>query len=93
MNDELDPEIAKLLANAENDAMEEIDLESIESVDIDTSNFSKKSIFQDDKEDSGPKSIHRVDLSAKGFTPIDKLVSDVPYNHFNDTSYYKTALT
>ena len=93
MNDELDPEIAKLLANAENDAMEEIDLESIESVDIDTSSFSKKSIFQDDKEDSGPKSIHRVDLSAKGFTPIDKLVSDVPYNHFNDTSYYKTALT
>ena len=45
MNDELDPEIAKLLANAEQDAMEEIDLESIESVDIDTSNFSKKSIL------------------------------------------------
>jgi hypothetical protein len=92
MNDELDPEIAKLLANAEQDAMEEIDLESIESVDIDTSNFSKKSIFQE-SQDSGPKSIHRVDLSVQGFTPIDQLVSDVPYDHFNDTSYYKTALT
>lgn len=92
MNDELDPEIAKLLANAEQDAMEEIDLESIESVDIDTSNFSKKSIFQE-SQDSGPKSIHRVDLSVQGFTPIEQLVSDVPYDHFNDKSYYKTALT
>lgn len=92
MNDELDPEIAKLLSNAENDVMEEIDLESIESVNIDTSNYSKKSVFQE-SQDNGKKSIHRVDLSVKGFAPIDQLVSDVPYNHFNDTSYYKTALT
>ena len=52
MNDELDPEIAKLLANAENDAMEEIDLDNIEDESIHTSFFSKESVFQEKKDNN-----------------------------------------
>ena len=94
MHDELDPEIAKLLSNAESEMMEEIDLESIEETKFATSTVTKKTSTQTDiPVASGSRSIHQVDLAIKDFAPIPKLVSDVPYNYFNDTTYYKTALT
>jgi len=39
------------------------------------------------------KSIHEVDLSRTEFAPIEKFTNDTPSEIFNDTKYYKTALT
>ena len=97
MNDELDPEIAKLLSEAESNT-EDLDLDNVETVQISSPKkkflFSKKSDSVPDLNGvSGPKSIHQVDLAVHEFAPITKLVNDVPHDFFNDTSYYKTALT
>ncbi|MBQ8211093.1 MAG: hypothetical protein IJZ27_01005, partial [Treponema sp.] len=97
MNDELDPEIAKLLSEAESNT-EDLDLDNVETVQI--SSPKKKFLFSKKSDSvpylngvSGPKSIHQVDLAVHEFAPITKLVNDVPHEYFNDTSYYKTALT
>ena len=90
MSDGLDPEIAALLAQsgAENteDSAAEMDTGfSIDSPAEDSSAFTSAA--------GSAKSIHEVDLSRKEFAPIEKFTSDTPSDVFNDTKYYKTALT
>lgn len=90
MSDGLDPEIAALLAqsgaeNTENSAAEMDTGFSIDSPAEDSSAFTSAA--------GSAKSIHEVDLSRKEFAPIEKFTSDTPSEVFNDTKYYKTALT
>ena len=91
MSDGLDPEIAALLAQSgENASVDEapVELDSgmgFDSPADDSSAFSSGS--------GSAKSIHEVDLSRKEFAPIEKFTSDTPSEVFNDTKYYKTALT
>ena len=94
MVDDLDPEIAALLANAENESssngaeIEEIEEATSASFD-DFSSHSEISASSVRKTDS----IHEVDLSQKTFAPITQLLNDTPTSVFNDTKYYKTVLT
>ena len=89
MSDGLDPEIAALLAQSggtASDAPAESDSAfSFDSPTDDSSSSSSSS--------ASSKSIHEVDLSRREFAPIEKFISDTPYETFNDTKYYKTALT
>ena len=86
MSDGLDPEIAALLAQSAESAPADgdtvLDFESPSDSPI---SFSSGS--------GSVKSIHEVDLSRKEFAPIEKFTSDTPSEVFNDTKYYKTALT
>lgn len=90
-NSELDPEIAALLSGGTTDNIEIAEFEP----SFNMKNFSKKSALfsEDSKEESAPKSIHRVDLSQKGFEPIENPLSETPSDVFDDTQYYKTVLT
>jgi len=92
MLDDLDPEIAALLANAES-TVSPIEDDGIEEV-------SSSAFFESSDEPEVPVSnvrksgsIHEVNLSQKCFEPITQLVSDTPSDVFNDTAYYKTVLT
>ena len=84
MSDGLDPEIAALLAQSAESAPADGDtVLDFESPSDNPISFSSGSA----------KSIHEVDLSRKEFAPIEKFTSDTPSEVFNDTKYYKTALT
>lgn len=83
MSEELDPDIAAILSSAENYA-------SQSALKL---SFSKNSEPMDDEQSSKKKSIHNVDLSVKEFAPITKFTNDTPSDVFNDTKYYKIALT
>ena len=86
MSDGLDPEIAALLAQSAESAPEDGDtVLDFEYPSDNPISFSSGS--------SSAKSIHEVDLSRKEFAPIEKFTSDTPSEVFNDTKYYKTALT
>ncbi len=91
MSDGLDPEIAALLAqSAESAPAEDASADgdtglAFESPSDNPTSFSSGS--------GSAKSIHEVDLSRKEFAPIEKFTSDTPSEVFNDTKYYKTALT
>ena len=86
--EELDPEIEALLNSVE-------PLEELPS-DDENRGFKKK-VFLDYSEDelisSKKKSIHEVDLSQKEFEPITEFTNETPLTVFDDTKYYKTALT
>lgn len=91
-NQQLDPSIEALLAEAEvyhskNNSQNVAD-ESGEPIPLDTINRLASS---DDKPIT--KSIHEVDLSLKAFRPIEKILSDEGTTVFDDTTYYKTALS
>ena len=45
------------------------------------------------KNESPESKIMKVDLSKKAFAPIEKIFEETPSDIFNDSSYYKTALT
>ena len=45
------------------------------------------------KKESPESKIIKVDLSKKAFAPIEKIFEETPSDIFNDSSYYKTALT
>ena len=45
------------------------------------------------KNESPESKIIKVDLSKKAFAPIEKIFEEIPSDIFNDSSYYKTALT
>ena len=84
MSDGLDPEIAALLAQSAESAPADGDtVLDFESPSDNPISFGSGSV----------KSIHEVDLSRKAFAPIDKFTSDTLSEVFNDTKYYKTALT
>ncbi len=86
MSDGLDPEIAALLAQSAESAPADGDtVLDFESPSDNPISFSSGS--------GSAKSIHEVDLSRKEFAPIEKFTSDTPSEVFNDTKYYKTALT
>ena len=93
MSDGLDPEIAALLAQSGGG-----DSADSASADIDTgfsfdSPSSDAEEFSPSSNSANAKSIHEVDLSRKEFAPIEKFTNDTPSDVFNDTKYYKTALT
>ena len=84
----LDPEIEALLNS----------VEQVEELPSDDENKGlKKKVFFDYSEDglsiSKKKSIHEVDLSQKEFEPITEFTNETPLTVFDDTKYYKTALT
>ncbi|MBC6714257.1 hypothetical protein [Treponema sp. Marseille-Q3903] len=83
MSEELDPDIAAILSSAENYTNQS-------ALEL---SFSKNSEPMDDEQSSKKKSIHNVDLSVKEFAPITKFTNDTPSDVFNDTKYYKIALT
>ncbi len=98
MEDELDPEIAALLAGA--GAAAENTSDSAGDADSLVDTFDTAPSFSSSNDDVAgqpaarrSKSIHDVDLSQKGFAPLTKLLNDTPSDVFNDTKYYKTALT
>jgi hypothetical protein len=92
MNEDLDPSIKALLAEAEQSKPEDVpNLQTVE----------KKAGYSAERTRPGrntgntgeTKSIHDVDLNVHQFSPIDKLLNDIPSDVFDDTSYYKTALS
>ncbi|MCI6591359.1 MAG: hypothetical protein MSH65_01615 [Spirochaetia bacterium] len=85
MSDGLDPEIAALLAQSGAENTEDSAAEMDTGFSIDSPAFTSAA--------GSVKSIHEVDLSRKEFAPIEKFTSDTPSEVFNDTKYYKTALT
>jgi len=97
MNEELDPEIAALIANSEDGKADNSDniLDNVEEFEVPTK---RKSLFSKSVDEvvhggNGNRSIHEVDLSKTTFDPLDKLVSDQPSEFFSDKTYYKTVLT
>lgn len=77
MNEELDPEIAALLANES--SMPSKTSYGIDHLEIDES-VSKGNVAE-------------VDLSIREFKPITEFFSSTPSDVFDDSTYYKTALT
>jgi hypothetical protein len=94
--EELDPEIEALLANTAGKQSGDDILDSVEEVELDVPT-NRKSLFTKSVDEvvhnSGTKSIHEVDLSKKCFAPLPKLLNEKPSDVFNDTKYYKIALT
>lgn len=94
--EELDPEIEALLANTAGKQTGDDILDSVEEVELDVPT-NRKSLFTKSVDEvvhnSGTKSIHEVDLSKKCFAPLPKLLNEKPSDVFNDTKYYKIALT
>lgn len=94
--EELDPEIEALLANTAGEQSGDDILDSVEEVELDVPT-NRKSLFTKSVDEvvhnSGTKSIHEVDLSKKCFAPLPKLLNEKPSDVFNDTKYYKIALT
>ena len=82
MSDGLDPEIAALLSQA---GTEEASVE----VEVAAPTVSSSSSGST----GSSRSVHEVDLSRTCFAPIEKFTNDTPSQVFNDTTYYKTALT
>jgi hypothetical protein len=96
MGEELDPSIAALLADAEKSKPEDVpDMQTVEKVveKKKTAGLfgSKNASVPEDK--YAGKTIHDVDLGVREFRPAGKMLSDVPSTVFDDTTYYKTALT
>lgn len=93
MADDLDPEIEALLAAAENSSSSTE--EEVESVVPNPTN--RKSLFTKSVDEVinpvRQKSLHEVDLSQKTFDPLEKLLNDKPSDIYDNTQYYKTALT
>ena len=89
---ELDPEIAALLANTQ----ETVSIEDIEALPDSDTTFDKSLLSKNEGNTSSiplDNSIHTVDLSKKAFDKIDKFLNDNSSGVYDDTKYYKTALT
>ena len=95
MSDGLDPEIAALLAQSgggEADTGDSADpIASTDGLTLDSPSEDAAASLSSSSGSS--KSIHEVDLSRHEFAPIEKFVNDTPSDVYNDTKYYKTALT
>ena len=89
---ELDPEIAALLANTQ----ETVSIEDIDALPDSDATFDRSLLSKNEGVTSSTpldNSIHTVDLSKKGFDKIDKFLNDNSSGVYDDTKYYKTALT
>lgn len=100
MADDFEDEINKLLADVDNPSSEGVDVssefEQKSDAPFSMQDFTRRSkLFNAKVESAAPKkhSIHEVDLSKRQFDEITKFTEDVPSKVFDDTSYYKTALT
>jgi hypothetical protein len=89
---ELDPSIAALLAEAEKSKPEDVpDIKAVEKV---SGQFSAGKKDQTDYGNSlSAKSIHDVDLSVREFKQLEKNLNDTPSPIFDDKAYYKTVLS
>ncbi len=100
-NEDLDPEIAALLANSASTSDSGTNTTNITLNDfnIDTGSapaFETTDTAQDNSFiDSTPKvqTIHDVDLNKKEFPPLEKTLNDTPGDIFNDPKYYNKVLT
>jgi len=91
MSDGLDPEIEALLMQA--GSSEASDTSDLDISDSPSFNDSGNNSASASSGNGSFKSLHEVDLSKTEFAPIDKFTNDTPSEVFNDTKYYKTALT
>lgn len=82
---ELDPAIAALLADAEQNYSSTSDDVEIEA--------DKKDAQGNGGLRDGAKTIHDVDLSVREFAPVKKFLNEKPATMFDDKTYYKTALS
>ena len=92
MSDGLDPEIAALLNQAGGASSDSGVTESVDAATFDVPDTSSSTKSAPVSSGSG-RSIHEVDLSRTEFAPIEQFVNDTPSDVFNDTKYYKIALT
>ncbi|MDR2952531.1 MAG: hypothetical protein LBU82_04730, partial [Treponema sp.] len=81
---EMDPELAALLGTAGSNASPPPDFSDIFGNDDDSSGGPDSG--------TGPES-HGVDLTVVGFPKVTKRLEEKPHNFFNDSNYYKTALS
>lgn len=99
MADDFEDEINKLLADVDNPSSEGVDVssefEQKSDAPFSMQDFTRCSKLFNAKVESAPKkhSIHEVDLSKRQFDEITKFTEAVPSKVFDDTTYYKTALT
>ena len=93
MSDGLDPEIAALLAQGGGAGAPAGDADTgfSDSGDFDSSFDSGNNVSAPSS--GSAKSLHEVDLSRTQFAKIEQFTSDTPSTVFDDTTYYKTALT
>lgn len=84
---DLDPSIAALLAEAESS--------SKPSGNSSLGDFSQSPSYSsvEPEDSSKKKELNKVDLSVTKFNPITKFFEDEPHNYFDDPTYYKTCLT
>ncbi|MBR5867731.1 MAG: hypothetical protein IKZ04_07450 [Spirochaetaceae bacterium] len=86
--EELDPAIAELLTETENS------LPSSKSEKAFTKNISLDDIPVETKsQERKSNNVSDVDLSIQSFKPITEFFSSTPSKVFDDTTYYKTALS
>ena len=93
MSDGLDPEIAALLNQAGDASSDSGASQEIEAASFDSPGTASSASSSSSSAAGSSRSIHEVDLSRTEFAPIEKFVNDTPSEVFNDTKYYKTALT
>lgn len=99
MSDDFEDEINKLLADVDNSSADDGDVssefEQKKGASYSMQDFTQHSKLFNAKVESAPKkqSIHEVDLSRRQFDEITKFTEDSSSKIFDDTSYYKTALT
>ena len=86
--DDLDPEIAALLSEADSNGGPA----PSSAPAADTSFLGADFDFPDD-EDSKKPIANSVDLTVTQFKPIEKFFSDTPHKVFDDPNYYKIALS
>ncbi|MBP5328780.1 MAG: hypothetical protein J6Y75_02650 [Spirochaetaceae bacterium] len=86
--DDLDPEIAALLSEADSNGSPA----PSSAPPADTSFLGADFDFPDD-EDSKKPIANSVDLTVTQFKPIEKFFSDTPHKVFDDPNYYKIALS
>lgn len=89
MDAELDPEIAKLLADAAASSGDTSYTENVEPVIPEALDLSSEEDASEDEENQPLQ----VDLSQKAFAPIEKFFSDQKNSVFSDPQYYKIALS
>ena len=94
MSDGLDPEIAALLSQSETgDSADNAVTDISDSGMFKSPSSGSKETSSSSAGSASVKSLHEVDLSRTEFAPIEKFTNDTPSEIFNDTKYYKTALT
>lgn len=99
MADDFEDEINKLLADVDEHSGDDMEISS--EFDHKDDSFAMKdftrrsSLFNTNAEPAAPKkrSIHEVDLSRRQFDEITKFTEENSSKIFDDTTYYKTALT